>query len=121
MVKPTPQIDTTVKTTTTPLYHKGNYVQISIHYFTTLREMTGKKEEKLSFTEKQKPTTALALRILSDKYGKPFTDYVFDSNGKIKRFLQLLINGTNIITLDVQETLLQEGDVLAILPPVCGG
>ncbi|MCL1978230.1 MAG: MoaD family protein [Candidatus Bathyarchaeota archaeon] len=96
-------------------------MQISIRYFTMLREITGKKEEKLAFSENQKTTVILVLKVLSDNYGKLFTDYVFDSDGLIKGFLQLLINGTSITILDGSESLLQDGDVLAILPPVGGG
>jgi MoaD family protein len=96
-------------------------VQVSIRYFTTLREITGKKEEQLAFLEKQKPTVPIVLKILSDKYGKPFINYVFDSEGKVKNFLQILINGTNITTLEQQKVPLQDGNVLAILPPVSGG
>jgi molybdopterin synthase sulfur carrier subunit len=86
-----------------------------------LREITGKKEEKISFPEKQKVTVALTLETLSNKYGKPFTDYTFNSKGQIKNFLQLLINGDSITNNDTQETMLQNGDTLIILPPVGGG
>jgi molybdopterin synthase sulfur carrier subunit len=58
---------------------------------------------------------------LSDKYGKTFTDYVFNSDEQVKSFLQLLINGTNTTTISGTETAMQDGDVLAILPPVGGG
>jgi len=105
------------------LYTTGNYVQVSIRYFTTLREITDKKEEKLSFPENQRTTITVVLKVLSDKYGNPFTNYVFDTDGKIRKVLQLLINGTNITTTlnTQQETLLQNGDTIAILPPVSGG
>jgi molybdopterin synthase sulfur carrier subunit len=96
-------------------------VQISIRYFTTLREITDKKEEKLTFPKNQKPTISLTLKMLANKYGKPFTDYVFDTEGEVKRHLQLFINGTNTTILNMHETPLQEGDILAILPPVSGG
>jgi molybdopterin converting factor small subunit len=86
-----------------------------------LREITGKKEEKLIFTENQRLTITLALKILSDKYGKPFIDYIFDTDGKIKRHLQILINGTSISVLEAQEVPLQDGNILVILPPVSGG
>jgi len=95
-------------------------MQISIRYFTTLREITSKKEEKLIYTN-HNPTVELILKTLSDKYGKPFTDYVFDTKGQVKKFLQLLINGTNTTSLNGIKTTLQEGDVLAILPPIGGG
>jgi MoaD family protein len=96
-------------------------MQVSIRYFTTLREITGKKEEQLFFPENQKTTIDNVLKTLSDKYGKSFTDYVFDSDGKIKRLLQLLINGTSITAPEQHEIPLQNGNILAILPPVSGG
>jgi MoaD family protein len=96
-------------------------VQISIRYFTILREITGKKEEKIIFPEKQKITVALTLKTLSDKYNKSFTDYIFDSKGQIKNFLQLIINETSITSDDKLEVTLQNGDTLIILPPVGGG
>jgi len=96
-------------------------VQISIRYFTTLREITGKKEEKLIFSENKKITITAVLETLSDKYGKAFTDYVFNSDEQVKSFLQLLINGTNTTTISGTEAAMQDGDVLAILPPVGGG
>jgi MoaD family protein len=100
---------------------QGDYVQISIRYFTVLREITGKKEEKISFPEKQKITVALTLKTLSDKYGRSFTDYTFNSKGQIKNFLQLLINGNSITNKDTREITLQNEDTLIILPPVGGG
>jgi len=96
-------------------------VQISIRYFTRLREITGKKEEKIFFTEKQKITVSLTLKTLSDRYGKPFTDYIFDSKDQIKNFLQLIINGASITQDNKLEIPLQNGDTLIILPPVGGG
>ena len=96
-------------------------MQISIRYFTTLREITNKKEEKLTLPENQKPTIALTLKMLADRYGKPFTDYIFDPEGNVKKHLQILLNGTNTTTRNIQETPLQEGSNLAILPPVSGG
>jgi len=96
-------------------------MQVSIRYFTVLREITGKKEEVIVFPEKQKVTVALTLETLSEKYGKSFIDYVFDSKGQIKNFLQLLINGASIVSDDKLELILQNGDTLIILPPVGGG
>jgi len=96
-------------------------VQISIRYFTVLREITNKKEETITFPENQKITVSLTLKTLSNKYGKPFTDYIFDTKGQVKNFLQLLINGVNITTEDKLALTLQNGDTLIILPPVGGG
>jgi sulfur-carrier protein len=93
---------------------------IKIRFFTVLRELTNKREETLNFPQEQFTVTEV-LKILSDKYGKPFDDYVFEVDGCVKGFLQFLINGTNTVTLQGLETQLSDGDVLAVLPPVGGG
>jgi molybdopterin converting factor small subunit len=60
--------------------------------------------------------------MLSEKYGEPFTDYVYDGKtGQPKGFLQFLVNGNSTSTLNGLQTELRDGDVLAILPPVGGG
>jgi len=75
----------------------------------------------LTFSEGE-VTVNLVLQTLSKKYGKPFTDYVYNSEtGQPKSFLQFLVNGTSTQTLNDLESALKDGDVLAILPPVGGG
>lgn len=94
-------------------------MKIEIKFFTSLREITSKKVEKL---ELQENTTIDELIILlSNKFGKKFKDYIFNKKGNIQDFLSFLINGKNINTLQGLDTKLQEGDVVAILPPVGGG
>ena len=62
------------------------------------------------------------LKILSERYGKHFTDYVYSADsGEIKGFLQFLINGKNASSLNGLQTKIKDGDVLALLPPVGGG
>ena len=97
-------------------------VDVKVRFFTNLREIVNKKEETLTFPDDRKVTVDLVLKTLSDKYGAPFTDYVYDGKtGQPKNFLQFLVNGTSTATLDWLETRLKDGDVLAILPPVGGG
>lgn len=97
-------------------------MQISIRFFTSLREIVNKKEETLKFTENQKVTIDVILKTLSKQYGKVFVDYVFDrATGNVKSFLQFLVNGKSTATGEGLETVLHDGDVLAILPPVGGG
>jgi sulfur-carrier protein len=97
-------------------------MQVKVRLFTSLQEIVGKREEKLTFTEGEKVKVATVLKILSEKYGKPFTEYVFENEtNKPKAFLQFLINGNSTKTLEELETELKDGDVLAILPPVGGG
>jgi sulfur-carrier protein len=96
-------------------------LQVTVKFFTSLREIIGKKEEILNLQNSKKVTVASVLGVLSKKYGENFTDYIFDKTGKTRGHLQFLINGTSTSTLAGLETELKDGDVLAILPPVGGG
>ncbi len=97
-------------------------LQVSVRFFTVLREVTGKKEENIEFSEDQKATVGAVLKSLSERYGKSFTEYVYNpQTGEVKGFLQFLINGKSSGTLKALETDLADGDVLAIVPPVGGG
>ena len=88
--------------------------------FTTLRELVGKREEMLNFNTE---TVRIidALRNLAEKYGKQLEDYLFDDRGEVREHLQLLVNGRDVGLLEQNETLLREGDTVAIVPPVGGG
>jgi len=97
-------------------------VEVKVRFFTSLREIVGKREETLTFQDSEKVTVDFVLKMLSAKYGKPLTEYVYDAKtGQPKNFLQFLINGTSTSTLKGLETELKDGAVLAILPPVGGG
>lgn len=96
-------------------------MEVKIRFFTNLREIVGNREETLTFAQGEPVTINFVLQVLSEKYGSRFTDYLYDSTGRPKNFLQFLVNGISVSTLDGFETILKDGDVLAILPPVGGG
>jgi sulfur-carrier protein len=97
-------------------------VEVRVRFFTSLREIVGKREETLLFGDGERVTVDLVLKTLSKKYGKLFTEYIYDSETRHpKNFLQFLLNGTSTSTLNGLKTELKTDDVLAILPPVGGG
>ena len=97
-------------------------MQVSVRFFTSLRELVGKKEETLQFPEDTAVTVDTVLNVLKQRYGNPFIEYVYNpETGEVKGFLQLLVNGKSTSTLNGLQTKLATGDVLAILPPVGGG
>jgi molybdopterin synthase sulfur carrier subunit len=100
-----------------------NYkVQVSVRFFTTLREVIGKKEETLKFSGGDAVTVDTVLERLVELHGKSFVEYVYDyKNGKVRGFLQFLVNGRSISSFEGLGTRLSDGDVLAIIPPVGGG
>jgi len=102
-----------------PLESKKASIRIKVKFFTTLREIVGKKEEQIQLS--RFVSVEALLRQLSKKYGNEFTDYVYDELGNIRGHLQFLVNGKSITALQGFKTKLREGDQLAILPPVGGG
>ena len=94
-------------------------IKVAVRFFTTLREITGKKEELLEFS---KPASVEALlKQLSKKHGKDFDDYMFDELGDVRGHLQILVNGRSVSTMRGLKTQLNDSDQVAILPPVGGG
>jgi sulfur-carrier protein len=103
-------------------YSLGMTLEIKVRFFTSLRELVGKREENITFANDQKVTVNSALGFLAKKYGNPFCEYLYEAKtGQPKNFLQFLINGASTSTLNGQQTELKDQDVLAILPPVGGG
>jgi MoaD family protein len=101
---------------------KVNALQVSVRFFTTLREIAGKKEETLEFAKNSTVTLEEILQKLSRKHGKDFTEYICDQRtNQPKGYLQFLINGKSITPTKGVKTRLKNGDMLAIIPPVGGG
>jgi len=89
-----------------------------VRFFTRLREITGKPEEKLDIAEDA--TVNDVLETLIRKYGKDFREYLL-SRDESGLYLQFLIDGRNVTQLDGLKTKLRQGNTLAIIPPVGGG
>ncbi len=106
-----------------PSYLLENRVlRVSVRFFTTLREIVGKKEENLEFPRGKTVTVNALLKHLTANYGKGFSEYIYDGHtGEVKGFLQFLVNGRSITSFNGLDTKLEDGDILAIIPPVGGG
>lgn len=94
-------------------------MKIKAKFFTSLREITGKKVEEIQL--QRVITVEELLILLSEKYGKEFREYIYNKNGKVQSFLSFILNGKNINVLQSFSTKLKEGDIIAIIPPVGGG
>jgi molybdopterin synthase sulfur carrier subunit len=94
-------------------------MKVEVKFFTSLREIIGKKTEEIQI--QHTITVEKLLTLLSEKYGKNFREYVYYKNGKVRGFLSVLVNGKNINALEGFDTKLKQGDTVAILPPVGGG
>jgi molybdopterin synthase sulfur carrier subunit len=95
-------------------------MKITVKFFASLREISGKKEEVINLDDGS--LVKDLVKILIDKYGPEFKYYVYDEGkDSLKQDIQFLLNGRNVLTLDGLKTRLQDGDQIAILPPVGGG
>jgi len=94
-------------------------MKVTVKFFTALREVVGKKEEEFEFS--RGTTIKELLKHLSESYGQAFKEYIYNDRGRVKGHLEFLINGKSITTMKGFETKLNEGDKIAIIPPVGGG
>lgn len=94
-------------------------MKVTIKFFTSLREITGNKMVIIEL--KNLISVEQLLSLLFEKYGQEFRDYVYNQEGKVQDFLSFLVNGKNINNLEGFNTILKDGDIIAILPPVGGG
>jgi len=61
------------------------------------------------------------LDALASGHGEEFRDRLFDGAGRPRRFINIYVNGRDYRFLDKLDTVLREGDVVALLPAVSGG
>jgi len=94
-------------------------MKVEVKFFTSLREITGKKVDKIQL--QNTITVNELIIVLSEKYGKNFREYIYNQKGDVQEFLSFLVNGKNINIMQGFDTKLQEKDVIAIIPPVGGG
>lgn len=94
-------------------------MEITVSYFTVLRSITEKRQEKINIEEDS--TFEDILTILVKRYGKNFERYV--SSGEEKKGLPLvfLLNGQDIWQFNGLKTRLHDGDNVVLMPPIAGG
>lgn len=95
-------------------------MRVKVQYFAIVRELVDQREEILEVSEKA--TVLDLLRLLAEKYGERFREYVFDSkSGNPRSYLQFLLDENSISNLDGFSTVLTHNCTFAIIPPVGGG
>ena len=90
--------------------------KVKITFYGALVTVTQMKTVEVDVSELKE-----ALDILSSKYGERFKDRLYDEKGKVRRFINLYVNGKDVRFLNQLNTQLKEGDNVSIIPAVGGG
>jgi molybdopterin/thiamine biosynthesis adenylyltransferase/rhodanese-related sulfurtransferase/molybdopterin converting factor small subunit len=83
---------------------------------TPLRPYTGNQDA----VEVEGQTVGEALSALTSRYGD-LRRHLYADDGKLRSFVNIYINDDDIRYLDRDATVLQQGDVISIVPSVAGG
>jgi MoaD family protein len=94
------------------------HVKVKVEFFTTLRDITGKREEVVRLPPKA--TVGELLDSLSRRYGPKFVEYVFEK-ADVRPNLIVMVDGKSIALLEGLKTPLKNGHTIAILPAFGGG
>jgi MoaD family protein len=94
-------------------------MEITVHYFTVLRELTEKRQEKIKM--RKGSTVEDMLALLAGSYGERFKRYVSPPREKKGLQLVLLLNNQDITQLNRLKTTLHDGDTVSLILPIAGG
>ena len=94
-------------------------MEIEVKYYAMIRDKAGKKTEKVTLPSKS--SVKDLVEILIECYGDEFENYIYNNEKQIRDYLSFMLNGVNVNSLSGFETLLSDGDVVSLLPPIGGG
>ncbi len=91
-------------------------MQVKVIIPTPLRAYAGKQES----VELQASTVAEALSSLTSQY-QNLKQHLFADDGRLRSFVNVYVNDEDIRYLQKDQTLLNEGDTVSIVPSIAGG
>lgn len=94
-------------------------MEVEVKFYAMLREISGKKMERITLPPKSSVRDLVDLLV--ERYGGEFARYIYDAERQVRSYLSYMLNGVNINSLDRFDTMLKDGDVFSLLPPVGGG
>ena len=94
-----------------------NHITITVKSFATLREVM---DAQFRIDLPKGATIRTLLAELTVRY-KGLNDLIFAAPETLRDFVNILKNGRNVHFINGLDTALDEGDVIALFPPVAGG
>jgi molybdopterin synthase sulfur carrier subunit len=92
-------------------------MRVKVKTFATLREIMG-READLDLADH---TTVGELLDRLCREHKGLREEIYGPDGKLLKLVNILKNGRNVYFLKDMETELEDGDIIALFPPVAGG
>ncbi len=93
-------------------------MKVTFRTFATFREVTGAGEIEMILPPGEK-IRGLLEELCNAHPG--LRERLFDAAGQIKPHILILKNGRSVASLQPLDTVIDEGDVIAVFPPVAGG
>lgn len=93
-------------------------MKITFRTFAAFREAVGARELELTLPPGEK-ISGLLERLCAAH--PSLRGHLFDAAGQIKPHIIVLKNGRSVSSLQQFDTVIDEGDVVAVFPPVGGG
>ncbi len=95
-------------------------MQIKVHYISLVKSYTNKSQEEISLNEDA--TLAKLLDQIAQRYGKQFTQEVYDPTAKeMKSTFVTMVNGVLMDQLKGVNTPLKNGDNVILMSLMTGG
>lgn len=93
---------------------------MKVQYFAAVRELVGLREETLELPDRS--SVGVLLDELVKRHGERLGDYLYDAKAaSLRPSIQFLVGDVPISAADGLSTVLADGAVFAIIPPVGGG
>jgi molybdopterin synthase sulfur carrier subunit len=96
-------------------------MSISVKFFANVRELMGRKEVTLDLDPSKHYTVQEVLREITAFENKSLSTLLLEVKGEYRGTVRVVVNGTEIRSLDDSQTTIQDGDRISIYPLLAGG
>jgi len=93
-------------------------VRVRVRYYAIAGDAAGRRDEVVSL---QEGSTVLVLVHALVGLHDALRGLVFDADGRPMDYLMLSVNDVDIVGLDGFGTVLRDGDLVRVMPPIGGG